>query len=68
MEACSDSSASWGEEDDSVKESSASSLESNDAIFSNLDTMEVELQLGQMFIRIAEWKEQLEERRRRPIP
>jgi hypothetical protein len=29
--------------------------------------MEVELQLGQLFIRLAEWKEQLEERQRRPI-
>jgi hypothetical protein len=46
LDACSYSSASWGEEDDSDRESSASSLKSDDTVFSNPDTMEVELQLG----------------------
>jgi hypothetical protein len=69
LDACFDSDASWGDEDDLDRESIASSLESSDdAFFNDPDTVEVELQLGQMFIRIAEWKEQLEERQRRPIP
>jgi len=68
LDACFDSDASWGDEDDLDKESIASSLESDDAFFSHPETMEVELQLGQMFIRIAEWREQLEERQRCPIP
>jgi hypothetical protein len=69
LDACSDSDASWGDEDDSDRESIASSLGSNDDAFINdPETVEVELQLAQMFIRIAEWKEQLEERQRRPIP
>jgi hypothetical protein len=69
LDACSDSDASWGDEDDLDRESIASSLGSNDdAFFNDPDTVKVELQLGQIFIRIAEWKEQLEERQRRPIP
>jgi hypothetical protein len=69
LDACSDSDASWGDEDDLDRESIASSLGSNDdAFFNDPETVEVELQLGQMFIRIAEWKEQLEERQWRPIP
>lgn len=56
LDACSDSDASWGDEDDLDRESIASSLESNDDAFSNdPETVEVELQLGQMFIRIAAW-------------
>jgi hypothetical protein len=68
LDACSDSEASWGDEDNLDRESIASSLGSDNAFFSDPETMEVELQLGQMFIRIAEWKEQLEERQRHPIP
>jgi hypothetical protein len=69
LDACSDFDSSWGDEDDLDIESRASSLgSSDDAFFSDSETIEVELQLGQMFIRIAEWKEQLEERQRRPIP
>jgi hypothetical protein len=69
LDTCSDFDASWGDEDDLDRESIASSLgSSDDAFFSNLETIEVELQVGKMFIRIAEWKEQLEERQRRPIP
>jgi len=68
LDACSGSDASWGDEDNLDRESIASSLGSDNAFFSDPETMEVELQLGQMFIRIAEWKEQLEERQRHPIP
>jgi hypothetical protein len=64
LDACSDSEASRGDEDNLDRESIASSLASDNAFFSDPETMEVELQLGQMFIRIAEWKEQLEERQR----
>jgi hypothetical protein len=69
LDACSDFDESWGDEDDLDRASIATSLRSDDdAFFSDPDTIEVELQLGKMFIRIAEWKEQLEGRQRRPIP
>jgi len=58
----------WSEEDDFDTYSIASLLNSKDVVFNNLDTMTIELQLGQMVISIAEWNQQLEERRRHPIP
>jgi hypothetical protein len=45
LEACSDSDASWGDEDDYDRESIASSLASDDVVFSNTNVANVELDL-----------------------
>jgi hypothetical protein len=53
LEACSDSDTSWGDEDDSDKESIASSF-ANDDVFSKPNVAEVELDLMRMYITLKE--------------
>jgi hypothetical protein len=65
LEACSDSDASWGNEDDSDRESIASSIANDDVVFNKPD---VELELMWMYITLKEWKNQIIKIRRDPIP
>jgi hypothetical protein len=68
LEACSDSDASWGNEDDSDRESITSSLASDDIVVNEPDVAEVELELMRMYITLKEWKHQIIKIRRDPIP
>ncbi len=58
LDACSDSDKSWGDKTDAGRESIASSLDSDDPVFSHLDVLELELELMQMYVRLSEWKQQ----------
>jgi hypothetical protein len=68
LDACSDSDKSWGDKTDAGRESIASSLDSDDPVFSHLDVLELELELMQMYVRLSEWKQQRGAIRTVPIP
>jgi len=56
LDACSDSDKSWGDETDADRESIASSLDSDDPVFSRPDVLELELELMLMYVRLSEWE------------
>jgi hypothetical protein len=68
LDACSSSDKSWGDETDDDRESTASSLDSDDPVFSRPDVLELELELMLMYVRLSEWKQQRGGIRRIPIP